>query len=80
MTRWQKELVNWKNDFFLYGSQPDGLVGTPDEIRKVTEYMQEHFPGPYKIQYKFNTKILSFEFVPVFDDPNDEMFWMVKYS
>lgn len=49
-------------------------------IEEVETAMQLSFPGPYVIEEYFDTKSMSFNYRPKFEDTKQETLWRIKWG
>jgi hypothetical protein len=49
-------------------------------MKDVNEVMQVLYPGPYRVVEKYLTDRMIFGFSLVFDDPHEELVWLLKNS
>jgi hypothetical protein len=49
-------------------------------MKDVNEVMQALYPGPYRVVEKYLIDRMIFVFSLVFDDPREELVWLLKNS
>lgn len=76
--------MNWKERLRSIHIQLMNTDLTDDNTNKVMEVatcrMQHHFPGPYTVVENFDPARGVFGFKLKFEDPNEELLWMLKNS
>jgi hypothetical protein len=50
------------------------------DMIEVNELMQALYPGPYRVVEKYLTDRMIFGFSLEFDDPHEEIIWLLKNS
>ena len=67
----------------------NGINGISDRSETVTEedivanaykWMQEKYPGPYRVEQYYNTDKMKWDLRLRFDSPKAETFWLLKWS
>jgi hypothetical protein len=74
---WQENLKQWQN------SDLPGLSNSLNEIDMlvlVHGKMQELYPGNYSLDWKFDSVTGAFKLYPKFNTPEDETWFILKYS
>lgn len=76
--KWQAELER------LYTSYLSGTdLYSPEvsnKITKITEKMKNKFPGKYRIEECYSHRHRQFHLRLVFDTPQEELMWLMRYS
>jgi hypothetical protein len=49
-------------------------------MKDVNDLMQDLYPGPYRVVEKYLTDRMIFGFSLEFDDPREEIIWLLKNS
>lgn len=75
---WQKYLQELQ---LKYASWTElGQNKTGDGLSDVTEIMRERYPGNYRVIEKYDSIKGKFVLKLEFNDPKEEIFWVLKYS
>lgn len=77
MATWKENLARWQS------SDLPGLENHLVEqhmLEHVHRKMQEHYPGNYHLDWKFDIIRGAFTLYPKFDTPQDEVMFLLKYS
>lgn len=75
-----EKMNNWEKQLEYYRLQQLAIDGNTYTTLKVTEMMQKKFPGPYIVKERYNSQKGRFEYVLVFNDNRQELFWKLKWS
>jgi len=77
---WQDHLreleFQYNNSISTYNTQEI----TMKDMKHVNEVMQVLYPGPYSVVEKYLPDRMVFGFSLVFDDPREEIIWLLKNS
>jgi len=77
--KWQKFLLlNQKRHLGLFNTINDDTFDTG--FAKVTDAMQEKYPGKYVLGFKYDIDSGLLYLIPKFEDPKEETFWKLKFS
>ena len=76
MDTWQENLARWQ----AHDLGAASLCSEKDMLELVWQNMQEHYPGNYTLDWKFDTIKGGFKLYPRFDTPQDEVMFLLKYS
>lgn len=72
---WQEDLRWWQSSDLLGLSNNES-----DMLELVHTKMQENYPGNYVLDWKFDPALGAFKLYPKFDTPQDETWFILKYS
>lgn len=76
---WQKFLLAEQKRYLSMFS-PSLTDAFDTGFEKVTESMQEKYPGNYVLGYKYDVSSGLLYLIPKFENPKEELFWKIKYS
>jgi hypothetical protein len=76
MNKWERRLAELHIQSSIFGN----ITGSQDSIMNAIARMQESYPGNYILVEEYNSVRGKFEYKMQFDTPEDESFFLMKYS
>lgn len=73
-----KHKFQWQED--LYRIQRRYVRQSLDDYEKVLDEFKKSYPGNYRLRWNYDADRGSLILRPVFDRPEEETFWKLKYS
>lgn len=73
---WKKQLLKIEFDILTIRRKVEDI----DLENYATERMQKYYPGPYRVVEKYIPSRMVIGLALEFDDPNEELIWLLQYT
>lgn len=82
----QKQSETWQSYLRRLGNGINGIADrskiltAEDIVANSHKWMQKKYPGPYTVEQFYNAEKMKWDLRLRFDSPEEETFWLLKYS